>query len=235
MTRHHVLTGAGAGIGAALAQLLSDRGDRLVLLVRTPERAEELTARWGERHRFEVVDLADGAAVTAAGRRLAAELGEVSSLVHCAGVVDLGRVAELEASTWGNQLAVNLTAPALLTSAMMPALRAGRATVAFVNSTAGLVANAEWSAYAASKHGLKAVADALRAEESAHGLRVTTVFPSRTATGMQVKVHAQEGKEFNPDDWMSADTVAASLVHVLDLPLDATIPELTIRTSPSPS
>ena len=83
----------------------------------------------------------------------------------------------------------------MLTRVCLPALRAARGTVVFVNSGAGLVAHPQWSAYAASKHGLRALADALRAEEQEHGVRVTTVFPGRTATPMQQRVHEQEGKD----------------------------------------
>jgi short-subunit dehydrogenase len=99
-----------------------------------------------------------------------------------------------------------------------------------VNSGAGLQANPAWSAYAASKHGLRALADALRGEEQEHGVRVTTVYPGRTATPMQERVHDQEGKEYDEADWIQPSTVADAIVHVLDLPRDATIPDL--RVSP---
>ena len=72
-------------------------------------------------------------------------------------------------------------------------------------------------------------ADALRAEEQDHGVRVTTVYPSRTATPMQEKVHEQEGKVYDERLWIQPETVAATILHVLDLPPDATIPEVTIR------
>lgn len=235
MTRTHVVTGAGAGIGLQLARLLSDRGDRLVLPVRSDARADELREVLGGQHHYEVVDLADLATLGEVSTRLGAELERVDSLVHCAGVVDLAPVAEQELAAWQQQIDVNLTAPVVLTRGLLPVLRASRATVLFVNSTSGLVANPHWAAYAASKHGLRAVADSLRAEESAHGVRVTSVHPSRTATPMQERVHDQEAKPYRTDDWMSAATVAGTLVHVLDLPGDATITDLTIRTSPSPS
>jgi short-subunit dehydrogenase len=98
-----------------------------------------------------------------------------------------------------------------------------------VNSAAGLSAGASWSAYAASKFGLRAFADSLRAEEMGNGVRVTTVFPSRTATPMQEKVHEQEGGTYDASLWISPETVAATILHVLDLPHDATIPEVTVR------
>src|SRR5690606_15225197 len=95
-----------------------------------------------------------------------------------------------------------------------------------------LTANPGWAAYAASKFGLRGFADALRAEEAPHGVRVTSAFPSRTATPMQAKVHAQEGKPYDPQAWMQATTVAQQVVNVIDLPRDATVTDLTMRTAP---
>jgi NADP-dependent 3-hydroxy acid dehydrogenase YdfG len=104
--------------------------------------------------------------------------------------------------------------------------------VVFVNSSAGLRANPDWSAYAASKHGLRALADSLRAEEAASGVRVTSVYPGRTATAMQERVHAQEGKEYDPADWIKAESVASAVVAALDLPRDAEMTDVTVRPGP---
>src|SRR5690606_14659866 len=106
----------------------------------------------------------------------------LDSLLHVAGVVELGAVGDLTPAVWQETLAANLVAPAELTRLLLPRLRAARGHVVFVNSGAGLAAHPRWSAYAASKHGLRALADALRGEEREHGLRVTTVYPGRTAT-----------------------------------------------------
>ena len=221
----HLVTGAGSGIGAVLAERLLERGDALVLLARSTERAHELRADLPEATVL-VADLADAAAVEAVSERLPAVL---DSVVHAAGVVDLGPVAELTTEAWQSQLAVNLVAPAVLTRICLPAVRAARGTVVFVNSGAGQVAHPLWSAYAASKFGLRALADALRAEEQPHGVRVTTVFPGRTATPMQEKVHQQEGKDYDASAWIDPATVVDAILHVLDLPDDATVTDLTIR------
>jgi short-subunit dehydrogenase len=221
----HLLTGAGSGIGAVLAERLLERGDSLVLLARSTERAHDLRADLPDAT-VVVADLAVPAAVEAVADQLPESL---HSVVHAAGVVDLGPVASLLSEVWQEQLAVNLVAPAVLTRIALPALRAARGTFVFVNSGSGLVANPQWSAYAASKFGLRALADSLRAEEQAHGVRVTTVFPGRTATPMQQKVHEQEGKEYDASDWIDPATVADAILHVLDLPEDATITELAIR------
>jgi short-subunit dehydrogenase len=220
----HLVTGAGSGIGTAVAEALHARGDELLLLARTDARAAELAERFPGAGTI-VADLADPDALD----RLSGLPERLDSLLHVAGVVELAPVAELDAGHLREQLAVNLVAPALLTRACLPALRAARGTVVFVNSAAGLSAGASWAAYAASKFGLRALADSLRAEEMGNGVRVTTVFPSRTATPMQEKVHEQEGRTYDSSQWISPETVAATILHVLDLPRDATIPEVTVR------
>jgi NAD(P)-dependent dehydrogenase (short-subunit alcohol dehydrogenase family) len=144
-------------------------------------------------------------------------------------VVELGPVAELTIEAWEEQLAVNVVAPAVLTRVALPALRTARGTVVFVNSGAGLSAGPHWSAYAASKHALCALADSLRAQEQENGVRVTSVYPGRTATPMQQKVHDQEGRDYDADTWIDPATVAGAILHVLDLGPDATVSDLTIR------
>ncbi|MFC6153796.1 SDR family oxidoreductase [Nocardioides yefusunii] len=233
--RIHVLTGAGAGIGRALAAMLLSRGDTVVTVARSAARADEVRADLADAGPgelvVEVADLGDVAQVERLGAEIAQAHPRIDSLVHCAGVVELGRVADLDTASWLSQLNVNLTAPALLCRDLMTNLRLAHATVVMVNSGAGRVANPDWAGYAASKHGLRALADALRAEEAGTGVRVTSVYPSRTATDMQAKVHLQEGRPYRAADWMQPSSVAASVLHVLDLPVDATIPDLTIRTS----
>lgn len=219
----HLLTGAGSGIGAALARMLSDRGDRLLLLARSAERARELEGRYAGAQGL-VADLAEPARV------LELSLPDrLDSLVHAAGVVDLAPVAESTPEQWREQLDVNVVAPAMLTRASLPALRAARGTVVLVNSGAGTTAHPTWGAYAASKHALRALADSLRGEEQEHGVRVTSVYPGRTASPMQEKVHRQEGKPYDADRWIAAETVAAAIVGALDLGEDATVPDIAIR------
>lgn len=219
----HLLTGAGSGIGAVLARRLHDRGDRLVLPARSGTRADDLRAAYPDATVL-VADLA----VPGSVERL--DLPDrLDSVVHAAGVVALGPVAELSTADWATQLQVNLVAPAALTRVALPALRAARGTVVLVNSGAGLTAHAAWGAYAASKHGLRALADALRAEEGGRGVRVTSVYPGRTATPMQEEVHRQEGKEYDAAQWVDPGTVVEAILHVLDLPADAVLTDLTLK------
>ncbi|MDQ1126345.1 short-subunit dehydrogenase [Microbacterium sp. SORGH_AS 505] len=225
-----VLTGAGSGIGQLLAQHLTERGDRLVLVARDASRAEDLVAEHPGAGAI-VADLARPESLAAAVA--ASDLpDEVDAIVHAAGIVDLGHVADLTVQSWRDQLAVNLVAPAELTRLLLPRVRAARGQVLFVNSGAGLTAHPQWAAYAASKHGLKALADALRGEEAERGVRVTTVYPGRTATPMQAQVHAQEGRDYDADAWIQPASVVTAVLAALDLPRDAVITDLSVKPGP---
>lgn len=223
----HMITGAGSGIGAAVARRLHERGDELVLLARDAGRAKELADTYPGARTL-VGDLANPDRLSWAFSHQSLP-DRLDSLLHIAGVVDLGRVGDLTTKAWRSQLDVNLIAPAELTRLLLPQLRVSQGHVVFVNSGAGLNAHAEWSAYAASKHGLKALADSLRQEEHGSGVRVTSVYPGRTASPMQAKVHQQEGKEYDASRWIDPESVATAILTAIDLPRDAEINDLTVR------
>ncbi|MEU5990590.1 SDR family oxidoreductase [Spirillospora sp. NPDC047418] len=243
----YLITGATGGIGTAVAELLRERGHDLVLTGRSAERLERLAKELatGAHAATQVIDPgavrspSRNASVTTIPldltepRRIEASLAaaglpeRLDGVIHAAGMVHLSPVAELEADEWMEHLSVNLVSAAEMTRLLLPALRAAEGHVVFVNSTAGLRANPEWSAYAASKFGLRALADSLRAEEAS--LRVTTVYPGRTATEMQRRVRAQEGNSYAEDDFAAPATVARVLVAALETPRDAVVSDVTVR------
>jgi short-subunit dehydrogenase len=226
----YLITGATGAIGADVAELLHEAGHHVILSGRSAERLDAIARRiagdtGGERVRTLVLDLTDP-------RRIepsldGAELPPLDGVVHSAGTVRLGTVAELRPGDWLDQLLVNTAAPAELTRLLLPSVRAARGHVVFVNSGSGLRANPGWSAYAASKHALRALADSLRAEEP--DIRVTSVFPGRTASEMQRQVRALEGGEYDPDAFMSPRTVAQVIVNALETPRDATVTDVSLR------
>lgn len=229
--KHYVITGAGSGIGQAVADRLHRRGDALYLSCRSGESAERLTRRYPGSRTF-VADLSDPAVL--AGAMAGLELPErIDGLLYVAGALRLGTVAELTLEDWRTSLAVNLAAPAEMVRLLIPRLRHADGHVVFVNSTSGMKTQPDWAAYSASKYGLRALADALRDEEGASGLRVTTVYPGRTATPMQASVHDHEGRDYDPGRWIDPDTVATAVLTAIDLPDDAEISDLTVRVRPS--
>lgn len=228
--KHYVITGAGSGIGQAVADRLHERGDALYLLVRNADSAKRVTQRYPDARTF-TADLAEPARLADAMRECEFP-EEIDGLLHIAGTVHLGAVADLTPDAWDATLAINLVSPAELTRLLLPRLRHCAGHIVFVNSTSGLKTQREWAAYSASKYGLRALADGLRDEEGRTGLRVTTVYPSRTATPMQESVHHHEGRAYEPDRWIDPSTVATALITALDLPTDAEISDLTVRVGP---
>ncbi|MEV6208142.1 SDR family oxidoreductase [Kitasatospora sp. NPDC051914] len=223
----HLITGAGSGIGAVVAERLLARGEDVLLLARDARRAAELRERFPGAATL-VGDLADPAKLSWAFGHQSLPV-ELDSLLHIAGVVELGNVGDLPVKAWQEQLNVNAVAPAEITRLLLPSLRLARGHVVFVNSGAGLYAHANWSAYAASKFAVRALADSLRAEEHGNGVRVTTVYPGRTATPMQEKVHRQEGRDYDPAQWIAPESVATAILTAIDLPRDAELTEITVR------
>lgn len=225
-----VVTGASSGIGAALARALAEEGRTLHLLGRNraalTERAEEARALRAdaEVHAFDVTD-------DEAVHRFAGGLADGPDvLIHSAGVVTLGRHETLAAAALDEQYRVNVRAPFVLTQALLAGLRRARGLVVYVNSGSGLRAKAAWGGYAASKFALKALADSLREEESANGVRVTSVYPGRTATPMQREVRRQEGGTYDESAYAPAEDVAEVVAGIVQLPQGTTVPDVSVRS-----
>ena len=216
-----VITGATGGIGQALAHLLSHH--RLVLLGRDPARLETLCATLPDATPL-ALELREPQGFKAALEGV----GRVDNLIHNAGVVQLGTVLDTELSVWRELLEVNLLAAVELTRVLLPRLRQAKGQVLFVNSGAGLQANASWSAYAASKFALKAFAESLSAEELPSGLRVMTVYPGRTATVMQQRVRAEENAPYEPERYIQPENLASTIRLMLELPRDTVLAQVIV-------
>jgi short-subunit dehydrogenase len=163
---------------------------------------------------------------------LLSDLDSIEVLVHCAALADVASFADAAPDTWRRTFAVNAVAAAELTAALLPALRAARGHVFFINMAPGMRAVPRWSAYVASKAALRELADSLRAEEGGNGIRVTSVYPGGTATELLRKVRDQFGRPFDPDACMQPETLAAIVIAALDCPPEAQLSELSVNAAP---
>lgn len=222
-----LVTGAGSGIGRAVALALGRSGMRLLLVGRREEALRAVAEETGGAGSILPADLA-----TEAGRAAiaAAVPSELHVLVHCAGIHLRERLTATDERAWAALDAVNVRAPILLTTACRAALQAAGGQVVIVNSTAGLQpAGADAAAYAAGKHALRVATDALRREVNADGIRVLSVFPGRTDTPMQGTILAQEGRTAAPGTLMRPEDVAAMILAALLLPKSAEVTDITMR------
>ena len=218
-----LVTGASRGIGAAVARALAP-GHDLLLGGRDQAALAELAAELPGSRAWPV-ELTDAEALAEA----TAGIERLDVLVHSAGVGLLGTVAETPAATWRAQFEINVVAVAELTRLLLPALRAARGRVVLLNSGSGLAARAGWASYAASKFALRAFADALRAEEARHGVRVTSVHPGRVDTDMQRAVVEHEGGHYDPKAYLRPESVAGAVLLAVSAPPDAALTELVLR------
>ena len=111
------------------------------------------------------------------------------------------------------QYQTNVRAPFVLTQALLPMLKARRGQVVFVNSSSGIVAKPMSSQYDSTKHALKAIADSLRGEVNAHGVRVLSVYLGRTASEMQERIHRIEEKPYRPELLLQPEDVASVITE----------------------
>jgi serine 3-dehydrogenase len=180
------VTGGNRGIGLAIARAYGRRAAKVALLARDEvelARAVDTLARDGIRAEAIRCDVTRETECNDAVQRIRARLGDVDVLVNNAGVGLLAPVEELTAEVLLEVFAINVLGPVCLTRLVLPAMRArGAGQIVFVSSVVGMRALPGLGGYAATKAGLNAIADALRAELRATGVDVITICPGKTAT-----------------------------------------------------
>jgi len=227
-----VVTGAGSGIGKAIALALGAQGATLALVGRqlAPLESVAVAARnAGVGARTYSADLAREEEIHILGGSLKRDFEGIDILVHNAAIHLVGTAAEGSAQDFDLLYRTNLLGPYLLTQELLPMMLKRQGQIVFVNSSAGLTARANVGQYAATKHGLKALADSLRDEINRHGVRVLSVFPGRTATPTQERLHAIEGRRYRPDRLLQPEDVATIVISAICLPRTAEVTEIRIR------
>jgi NAD(P)-dependent dehydrogenase (short-subunit alcohol dehydrogenase family) len=182
-----VVTGAGRGIGRAVAVELASRGYRLALVSRTQRELEETRALCGgaaECFGF-VCDVADARRVDTLIEDVSAKFGRVDALAHCAGMAVMKPIEQLSIEQWRGMLDTNLSSIYFLCRRLWPIFRRqGGGVVVNVSSYAARDPLAGLGAYGAAKAGVNLLGLALAREGAEIGVRVHTVAPAATETAM---------------------------------------------------
>jgi NADP-dependent 3-hydroxy acid dehydrogenase YdfG len=232
-----VVTGAGSGVGQAIACALAAQGATLCLVGRTLATLEA-TARSINNSRAAIrcypTDLTHDNAVQTLAEQLHRDWDTIDILVHSAGVYAMGRLEAVPVTELDLQYRTNVRAPYLLTQALLPLLRQRQGQVVFINSLVVLTTGAQVGSYAATKHALTALADSFRAEVNAEGLRVLSVYIGSTASPMQAKIHAMQGRVYHPEYLLQPSDVAAVVLNALCLPRTAEVTDIHLRPMRKP-
>lgn len=211
-----VITGAGKGIGRALAIALAAEGVNLGLISRT---AQDLKNLADELKAYQIkvsvvsTDVSDIKAVDTAIDSIKKELGAIDILINNAGIAKFGKFLELEPAEWENQIKVNLFGVYYVTRAVLPQMIERRAgDIINISSTAGLKGSPMTSAYSASKFGVMGLSESLMQEVRKHNIRVTALNPSTVVTDLAVNsnlLNNNEERVMHPEDF--AELIIAHL------------------------
>jgi 3-oxoacyl-[acyl-carrier protein] reductase len=190
-----VVTGAGRGIGRAIALKFAAEGAGVVCVSRTQENSEkvanEIGALGGKAWAF-AVDVSDSAAVNAAAEKILADCGKVDILVNNAGVTRDGLLMRMSDADWDTVLNTNLKGAFFFTKAFFRAFakqRAGR--IINISSVIGLIGNAGQSNYAASKAGLIGFTQSVARELAGRGVTVNAIAPGFIETDMTSELNEE--------------------------------------------
>ncbi len=228
-----IVTGAGRGIGRAIALLAAEQGCRVMLAARSADQLEavqaEIAARGGHACRVRA-DLSAQADLEALVEQTLDRFGTVDFLVNNAGWGIKADIAKARVPDWERTLRVNLLAPMILSQLVLPTLVARKSgAVVNIASISGRAGQGGSAAYAASKAGLIAFSQSLFEEVREHGIKVAAIIPGFVDTGMIPPVrHLDRSRMIQPED------VAQAVLFVLTAPPAACPVEITVRPQRTP-
>lgn len=191
-----LVTGASAGMGAAVAQLFAERGATVFGIARDTERMATVFEQV-PGGKFASVDVADPAACRAAVADCVAEFGRLDVLANVAGFHQMRHTLTMTDEEWDHDLAVNLHGPFQLCRAALPHLLESGGNIVNVSSIAGLEGEVYSAGYCAAKHGLIGLTRALAIEFTKDRLRVNAVCPGGMVTAQATEFAAPDNADWN--------------------------------------
>ena len=211
-----LVTGAGKGIGKAVALALANEGAHVGLVARTQKDLDEVAAAiklLGVNVATATADISNIEEVNAAVEKIKNELGPIDILINNAGTGTFGKFLELEPAVWENMIKVNLFGVYYATRAVLPEMiERQTGDIINISSTAGKAGSALTSAYSASKFAVFGLGESLMQEVRKHNIRVTTLAPSTIVTELAQSANLITGdaeKVMHPEDF--AELIIAQL------------------------
>lgn len=225
-----IVSGASRGIGAAIARSLSEHQLAVVLLGRNKDRlnkvAQYLQAEGGTAIAFPC-DITKPKDVQKLADMIAKTDSKIELLVNNAGISRTGTVEEFSYADWQAVLETNLNGSFLLTKSLLPLIKDQRGQIIFINSVAGKQSFPQWSAYNASKAGLRAFADTLRAEINPRGIRVTSIYPAAVDTPL----HDELPYDWDRSKMMRGSDIAEAVLYCYKQAPTVRINEIDLENS----
>ncbi len=227
-----IVTGAGRGIGRAVALRFAAEGAKLVVVARTAKQIDRVAADVRAQGGTGIAipaDIACESDVEAMIARTDAELGPVDVLINNAGVMILRPVAQTSLEEWQEVIGTNLTGVFLCSRAVLPLMmrrRTGR--IINIGSLAGRRGYPDQGVYCASKHGLYGLSKVLAIEGQPYGIRVNVVSPGGALTELSKELLATR-KPSEAKEWMTPEEVAEGVYYIATQEGPATTDELVLR------
>ncbi|MCC7261255.1 MAG: SDR family oxidoreductase [Candidatus Latescibacteria bacterium] len=227
-----LVTGAGTGIGRAIAEGFVREGAKVALVGRRAEKLAEVAAGLPASQVLQLAcDVGVREAVRGMVARVEGQLGAVQVLVNNAGTNTNPRsLAQLADEDWDLTLATNLTGAFTCVRAVLPAMRRqGGGVILNISSIAGLRASKlAGSAYSAAKHGLMALTHVINEEEREHGIRACAICPGEVETPI-LDLRPEPVSKEHRARLLQPEDVAAAALFVAGLPPRACVPELVLK------
>lgn len=215
-----IITGAGKGIGKAIAEALAKEGVHVGLIARSSNDLEalqaSLTNTYGIRAFVAAADVSNASEVEAAVASLREQLGSIDILINNAGIAQFGTLVDMDPAQWERIIQVNLMGTYHVTRAVLPTMiERNSGSIINVASTAGERGFATGSAYCASKFAVLGLTESVLQEVRKFNIRVTALTPSTVNTELAVSAGLKIGDE---DRMMQPEDVAELALATLKLP-----------------
>lgn len=227
-----IITGAGRGIGRAIALAFAKEGAKVAVTARTYKEIEQVASEINSNGGTAVAiraDLASEEDIKQMIKEAEAKLGPTDILVNNAATLKLSPIANTPTEVWDELMSINIRAVFIACREVLPGMmerRSGR--IINVGSTAGRRGYVEQGAYCTSKHALAGLSKVLSLETQSYGIRIHVLAPGGVVTDLSQELRESRGNQ-SDDDWMTVEEIAQGALYLCTQTGPAMTDELILR------